>query len=76
MMTGLGYPVDVTGVAQVYAGLIDALVIDAIDGKRFEALASQPHAPASVIVTDTIMRDDASRRALALAALGAGDIRP
>lgn len=50
-------------VAQCYAGLIDALVIDEAD--------AQQEAGVRTIVTKTLMRDAASRRALAEAALDA-----
>jgi LPPG:FO 2-phospho-L-lactate transferase len=50
-------------VAQCYAGLIDALVIDEADGAH--------DAGVRTIVTRTLMRDAASRRALAEAALDA-----
>jgi LPPG:FO 2-phospho-L-lactate transferase len=52
-------------VAQCYAGLIDALVIDESDAGDAHALGVRP------IVTKTLMRDAASRRALAEAALDA-----
>jgi LPPG:FO 2-phospho-L-lactate transferase len=50
-------------VAKGYAGLIDALVIDEAD--------AQADAGVRTIVTKTLMRDAASRRALAEAALDA-----
>jgi LPPG:FO 2-phospho-L-lactate transferase len=52
-------------VAQCYAGLIDALVIDEADAERADALGVR------AIVTRTLMRDEASRRSLAEAALNA-----
>jgi LPPG:FO 2-phospho-L-lactate transferase len=52
-------------VAQCYAGLIDALVIDEADAHHADALGVRP------IVTKTLMRDAASRRALAETALNA-----
>ena len=52
-------------VAQCYAGLIDALVIDEADADDAERLGVRP------IVTQTLMRDASSRRALAEAALDA-----
>lgn len=52
-------------VAQCYAGLIDALVIDESDAGDADALGVRP------IVTKTLMLDAASRRALAEAALDA-----
>jgi len=50
-------------VAQCYAGLIDALVVDEADAARDVGVRT--------IVTKTLMRDAASRRALAEAALDA-----
>jgi LPPG:FO 2-phospho-L-lactate transferase len=55
-------------VAQCYAGLIDALVIDETDAEDAEDVAALGVRP---IVTGTLMRDAASRRALAEAALNA-----
>ena len=52
-------------VAQSYRGLIDALVVDEADSADVDDL------PVRAIVTKTLMSDDASRRALAEAALGA-----
>jgi len=73
MLRGLGFPVDAPGVARVYAGLIDALVIDesdAADAARVEAAGARP------LISRTLMRDDASRRALALAVLAAARVTP
>ena len=61
-MSGLGHDVDAAGVANVYRGLIDALVIDEADAAlapRIEALGMRP------IVAQTIMRDAASSERLA-----------
>jgi LPPG:FO 2-phospho-L-lactate transferase len=55
-------------VAQCYAGLIDALVIDSADAEGTDAVAALGVRP---IVTKTLMRDAAARRALAEAALDA-----
>jgi LPPG:FO 2-phospho-L-lactate transferase len=55
-------------VAQCYAGLVDALVIDEADAAGSEAVAALGMRP---IVTKTLMRDAAARRALAEAALDA-----
>jgi LPPG:FO 2-phospho-L-lactate transferase len=71
MLRGLGFPVDVAGVARVYAGLIDALVIDesdAADAGRVEAAGARP------LVASTIMRDATTRRALGLAVLAAAGV--
>ena len=68
MMAGLGFDVSPAGVATVYDGLIDALVVDTADAD--EAL------PPAVrrIVAPAVMHDDASRRALAEAALQAAGL--
>jgi len=71
MMSGLRYAVDATGVAQLYEGLVDGLIIDEADAdgaRGIEAVGVR------AIVADTIMRDDASRRALAVMALEAAGI--
>ena len=71
MMTGLGVAVDVTGVAALYAGLIDTLVIDETDRARAVAVEALG---VRVVIAQTIMRDEASRRALAEAALHAAGV--
>ena len=73
MMAGLGYTVDVTGVAKIYEGLIDALVIDEADRRHASALEASG---LRVLVTPTIMRDEASRGALAQAVLAFLEIAP
>ena len=55
-------------VAQCYPGLIDALVIDEEDAADADAVSELGVRP---IVTRTLMRDAAARRALAEAALSA-----
>jgi LPPG:FO 2-phospho-L-lactate transferase len=55
-------------VAQCYAGLVDALVIDHADAEGTDAVAALGVRP---IVTKTLMRDAAARRALAETALDA-----
>ena len=73
MMLGMGHRVDAVGVAGVYAGLIETLVID--DGDR--GLVSEIDASGvRAVVTPTIMRDDASRRALGSAVLAAAGLTP
>ncbi len=72
MMRGTGYTVDVAGVAQVYAGLVDALVIDEADGERTGAVGAAGIEP---VIARTIMRDDAARRTLAQVVLDKADIR-
>ena len=71
MMTGLGVAVDVTGVAALYEGLIDTLVIDETDRARAVAVEALG---VRVVIAQTIMRDEASRRALAEAALHAAGV--
>jgi LPPG:FO 2-phospho-L-lactate transferase len=67
-MQALGYEVSARGVAQCYAGLADVLVIDQVD----TALADDIRASGmEVVVTDTIMRGPAEKRALAQAAIDA-----
>ena len=71
MMAGLGYPVDVVGVARAYAGVIDTLVIDEADATRASAVQAEG---VRCVVAPTIMRDDATRRALAGVALAAAGV--
>jgi LPPG:FO 2-phospho-L-lactate transferase len=68
MMSGLGYAVDVTGVARIYVGLADALVIDESDAAHADAVDAMG---IEAVVAPAVMRDDASRLALARAVLGA-----
>ena len=54
------------GVARLYAGLIDGMIIDSLDaglGPPIAALGLQ------VEITDTVMRDNSERQALAETAL-------
>lgn len=66
MMTELGGEVSALGIARHYLGLIDGLVVDETDRALAPAIAELGVA---VHVTDTIMRDGASRRRLAQATL-------
>jgi hypothetical protein len=66
MMAGLGHHVDAIGVASIYAGLVDTLIIDASDaalGPDVEATGMR------AVVAPTIMRDQAARRALGQAVM-------
>jgi LPPG:FO 2-phospho-L-lactate transferase len=68
MLRSLGHEASATGVARMYADFLDVLVLDSIDAALtadVEALGIRP------VVTDTIMRDDDSKRALAKATLDA-----
>jgi len=73
MMAGLGHPVSVTGVARIYGGLIDGLIIDEDDADRAGQIESLG---LRCIVTRTLMPDDDARRHLAVAALDAAGITP
>ena len=73
MLAGLGFAVDVTGVAAVYAGLIDTLIIDEADRDVAAAVESTG---IRAVVAATVMRDDAARRSLAEAALRAAGVSP
>lgn len=62
MMASLGREVSVTGVARIYEGLVDAIVIDQADlGER----ATIEDLGMEVLVTDAVMRDPEDRRRLA-----------
>ena len=68
-----GVSVDVTGVARVYAGIIDTLIVDTADAARADDVRREG---VRCIVAPTIMRDDAASRSLAEAALAAASVEP
>lgn len=71
MLRALGHEVSPAGVAEIYAGIIDAMVIDDVDAAssvEVERLGVR------TVVTDTIMRDTTSRRHLAEVALEAAGV--
>jgi LPPG:FO 2-phospho-L-lactate transferase len=68
MAASLGFEASATGVAGIYAGLADALLIDDVDAAAAAAIAALGIEP---IVRPTVMTDDASRAALGAAALAA-----
>lgn len=68
MLTSLGYESSAVGVARLYADFLDVLVIDTEDSGLANDIEQSGVRP---VVTDTIMRDAASRRSLAQAALDA-----
>ncbi len=68
MLVSLGGEASATGVARVYAGLIDALLIDDVDDAEAPGIAALGVEP---VVCPTVMTDDASRAALARQALAA-----
>lgn len=69
MLLSLGHEVSATGVAKMYAGLVDGMVVDSIDeGERegIEAIGMR------VIATGSVMRDAADRARLASETLDFG----
>ena len=68
MAATLGYEPSATGVARIYAGLADALLIDDVDAAEARAIAALGIEP---VVGPTVMSDDASRAVLGAAALAA-----
>jgi LPPG:FO 2-phospho-L-lactate transferase len=68
MAASLGLEASATGIARLYAGLIDALLVDTVDAPEAPAIASLGIEP---VVGPTIMTDDASRASLAAAAVAA-----
>jgi LPPG:FO 2-phospho-L-lactate transferase len=62
MLASLGHEVSATGVARIYAGLVDGMVVDRTDEEertRIEALGMR------VLVTQSVMRDAEDRARLA-----------
>jgi LPPG:FO 2-phospho-L-lactate transferase len=68
MMESLGYEASPVGVAKIYGGLVDVLVIDSQDAALAPAIEA---CGVHVVVADTIMRDQAARAALARTTLDA-----
>src|SRR5215210_542328 len=71
MLASLGHEVSATGVARMYAGLVDGMVVDGVDaGERAGIEAIGMH----VLVTESVMRDAEDRARLASETLefGAG----
>jgi LPPG:FO 2-phospho-L-lactate transferase len=62
MLATLGHQVSALGVAGLYAGLIDGLVVDDVDRELVPAIEL---AGPRVLVTATVMGDGADRRRLA-----------
>ena len=70
MLSSLGHEVSAAGVARIYKGLIQGMVVDRVDeGERFEIEALGMR----VLVTDAIMRDAPDRARLAREVLEFGD---
>jgi LPPG:FO 2-phospho-L-lactate transferase len=72
MMRALGHDPSPVGVADIYAGLIDAMVIDDVDA---DVAADLDRRGVAVRPTDTIMRDAKARQHLAAVALDIAGIR-
>ena len=68
MAVSLGGEASAAGVARAYAGLIDALLIDEVDAAEAPTVAALGVEP---VVGPTVMVDEASRAALAAAAVAA-----
>jgi LPPG:FO 2-phospho-L-lactate transferase len=66
MLATLGHEVSALGVARLYGGLIDGLVVDDIDRELVPAVEL---AGPRVLVTATVMGDEADRRRLAVEVL-------
>ncbi|MGF1471164.1 MAG: 2-phospho-L-lactate transferase [Rubrobacteraceae bacterium] len=69
MMYSLGHEVSATGVARLYEGVVDAMVVDRVDAgeeKNIAALGME------TLVTDTVMRGAGDRERLAREILGFG----
>lgn len=62
MLASLGHESSALGVARLYAGLVDAFVLDAVDAVLAPAIE---RLGMRAVVTDTIMGDDAARERLA-----------
>lgn len=62
MLANLGYDVSALGVARIYGDLIDGFVIDRADAALEEQITALG---LRVLVTNTVMRDESDRRALA-----------
>ena len=68
MAASLGGEASATGIARLYAGLLDVLLIDDVDAAEAPAIARLGIEP---VVGPTVMGDDASRASLAAAAVAA-----
>jgi LPPG:FO 2-phospho-L-lactate transferase len=62
MLLSLGHEVSATGVAAMYSGLVDGMVVDLVD---WEERGGIEESGVRVLVTDAVMRDDLDRARLA-----------
>ena len=70
MLASLGYEASALGVARQYTGIADVFVLDTIDAALAPAVEELGM---RVVVTDTVMTDDAARSRLAADVLAAAD---
>jgi len=71
MLESLGHESSALGVARLYSGLVDVFVIDEVDAPLADEIGTLGM---RVVVTDTIMSDDAKRAALAAEVLAAAGV--
>jgi LPPG:FO 2-phospho-L-lactate transferase len=71
MLRSLGHRASPVGVAELYRGIVDAMVIDEVDVAASAELERQG---LRAVVTDTIMRDAAARHNLAVVTLEAAGV--
>lgn len=71
LMRGLGIPVSAVGVARCYRDFLDVMVIDEQDASHVSEIEDLG---IPTVTTDTIMRDDAARAALAHSVLTAAGV--
>jgi LPPG:FO 2-phospho-L-lactate transferase len=71
MLRSLGHDASPSGVAALYEGLVDVMVIDDVDSAQADAIRGHGVQP---VVTDTIMCDAASKQRLARATLEAAGV--
>ena len=69
MLASLGHDVSAVGVARIYQGLIDTMIIDELDRALKSAIEALGMA---CLVTDTIMADDRKKAALASVVVESG----
>jgi LPPG:FO 2-phospho-L-lactate transferase len=62
MLLSLGHEASATGIARMYAGLVDAMVVDRVDGGEEAAISALGM---NVLATDTVMHDGVDRERLA-----------
>jgi LPPG:FO 2-phospho-L-lactate transferase len=69
MLASLGHEVSALGIARIYAGLLDGMVIDTVDSDQRAAIE---RLGMRVCVTGTVMHDESDRRRLAAQVLEFG----